>query len=66
MSNQAQEGVLLLVVAAALAVLWLRGYLTAWLDTVTAAIGAPPVKQPFAFPGSGSPSGAPIAVRRAM
>jgi hypothetical protein len=63
MSDQAQEGVFLLVLAVALAVLWLRGYLTGWIGALTAAVTTPPVKQPFAFPStSGGRGRTPKAV----
>ncbi len=50
MSDEAQEGVFLLLIAAGIAILWLRGYLTAWINDLTNAVTTPPVKQPFAFP----------------
>ncbi|MHB8420649.1 MAG: hypothetical protein ACYDCL_21465 [Myxococcales bacterium] len=52
MNDQAQEGVFLLLLAIAIVVLWLRGYLTSWIDAATSAIGAPPTKVPFNVPGA--------------
>jgi hypothetical protein len=52
MSDQAQEGIFLLLIAVAIAVLWMRGYFTSWINAATSTITTPPVKKPFAFPSS--------------
>ncbi len=51
MSGRAQDGVLLIGAGLAVLVLWVRGYLTAWIDLAAAGVAQAPAKQPFAFPG---------------
>jgi hypothetical protein len=62
MSDQAQEGIFLLFLAVLVAVLWLRGYLTAWINDVTSAVTTPPGRQPFTFPTPASSGGTRKAI----
>lgn len=52
MSDQAQEGVLLLLAAGVLLLLWLRGYLSSTILAVAGAVTTAPSKAPFAPPGA--------------
>jgi hypothetical protein len=50
--NREQSGVLYIVAAFTLAVLWGRGYLTDTLTKVTALFTTPAARRPFAIGGS--------------
>lgn len=56
--NGALGGLLLLVLAGILGVLWMRGYLTTWINGAIAAVTNPPAKNPINVYGSSSPQGA--------
>lgn len=61
MSDRASEGILLLLAAAFLVLLWLRGYLTTYINAITTAVASPPSKTPFNVPGK-NPSGTVTAL----
>ncbi len=61
MSDRAQEGVLLLMLAAGIFLLWLRGYLTPYITAAAGAIAQAPAKVPFTIPGATGGGGARVA-----
>lgn len=50
--SRRQGGLLELTFAVILGVLWVRGYLTGWINRLTAAATEAPAKQPFNIPGA--------------
>lgn len=58
MSARRQGGLLMLTFAAILGILFVRGYLSGWIARFTAAVAAPPAKQPFNVPGTPTGGGA--------
>jgi hypothetical protein len=52
MSDRASEGVLLLLAAIGILLLWLRGYLTPYITAVSGAVATSPTKTPFKIPGA--------------
>lgn len=47
----------MLTLAVLLGVLWMRGYLSAWIAKAIAAATYPPAKVPFHVPGGAAPAG---------
>lgn len=54
MTSRTLGGLLLIVAAVLLAVLWTRGYLSGWIAQAIALFGTAPAKRPFTPPGGSS------------